>query len=160
MDDVDWGHYAKHKDVIDEQAKELLEKGTLQDLGHPPGPTLEITAKSICTIFHKDPKKNKVPNPSKPLSASQKRKFDRTRPPDKTIEYELKEGEGFKIIPNEEYEQPPSVQYVKNGKKMPEGWQPFRLDSVGPLDKNVGSEDKDDAQGPSDRAALPAEHGQ
>lgn len=172
-DRVDWDHYKKHKDTIDENVKDVLEKGVLQDMGHPPGPTLEITARAICTILHKDPKKAKALDSSKPLTASQKRKFDRQRPPDKVIEYELKEGEGFNIIPNEEYQQPPSVPYIKDGKKMPEGWQPFQLESTGPLTsakrgqgpdtecsalKNLDSDDKDVEE--ADRPALPTEPGQ
>lgn len=161
-DKVDWEHYRKHKTEIDELANKELEKGTLQNMGHPPGPTLEITAKAICTIIHKDPHKAVQGNPNKPLSASQKRKqrrFEKQRPPDNVIEYELKEGEGFKIIPNEDYVQPPSVRYVKEGKEMPEGWQPISLESA-TSPKKLGGQDNGEEVEAGDRAALPAQPGQ
>lgn len=147
-DKVDWGHYKKHKAEIDELVKETLERGELQNLGHPPGPTLEITARAICTIIHKDPKKARLTAVNKPLTASEirkQRRFERNRVPDKVVDYELKEGEGFKIIPNEDYIQPPSVPYVKEGKKMPEGWQPITLESTGVKkieEKDNGVEDE------------------
>lgn len=158
-DTVDWGHYAKHKAEIDELVRETLERGELQNLGHPPGPTLEITARAICTIIHKDPKKARLTAINKPLTASELRKqrrFDRNRAPDKVIDYELKEGEGFNIIPNEDYIQPQPVPYVKDGKQMPEGWQPIALESTGPLKKieDKSNEPQDQA---GDRTALPAE---
>lgn len=159
-DTVDWEHYKKHKAEIDDLVKETLERGDLQNLGHPPGPTLEITAKAICTIIHKDPKKARLTALNKPLTASEIRKqkrFERNRPPDKVIDYELKEGEGFKIIPNEDYIQPPSVPYVKDGKQMPEGWEPIKFESSGPLKKLEPEGNESQADQVPDRAALPAQ---
>ena len=160
LDEVDWKWYADHKEEIDEEVKATLERGDLQNMGHPPGPTLEITARAICTIIHKNPKKARLTALNKPLTASEIRKqkrFERDRVPDKIIDYELKEGEGFKIIPNEDYIQPPSVPYVKDGKQMPEGWEPIKFESSGPLKKLEPQSNEQASPESSDRTEVPAE---
>lgn len=136
----DWEHYKKNKDRIDEYAKRVLEEGTLQAFGHPPGPTLDISAKALCCILDKHPElatEGVNPMTGKPLSASEKRKqkrFKRDREPDGVINYDMVPDKDFKIIPNEEYVPPPSAQYVKgDGTVMEPGWEPiaFKGQTVG-----------------------------
>lgn len=137
----DWHYYVKHKQSIDDDATRLLEAGTLQKFGHPDVPQLlEITAKSLCTILHKNPGliTGSVGPTGKPLTASEKRKqrrFEKNRQPDEIIEKELKEGEGFRIIPNEDYIQPKPSKYLKKDKdgnevEMPDDWLPIKLEDT------------------------------
>ena len=128
----DWDFYAKHKEEIDRKARDTLEKGTLQDIGHPPGPTLEIAAKAIWTILTKHPELGREDltgdDGRKPLTGSEKRRqrrFDRERAPDNIIEIKPVEGKDYKVILKEDYVPPEPMTYVKNGKEMPKDWQPI-----------------------------------
>ena len=145
----DWNWYGKHKQEIDEMARDTLEKGTLQDMGHPPGPTLDISAKAICCILHKNPQLGTDgcnPATGKPLTGSEKRRqrrFDKDRPPDNIIDIEGVEGKDFKVILKEDYVPPKSAKYIKNGKEMPENWEPIRFEGETkpvPSIENGGSE--------------------
>jgi len=134
---VDWAHYAANKERLDADAKKVLEAGTLQSFGHPPGPTLEISAKAMVTILDKHPElaHGTVKPNGKPLTASEKRKqrrFEKNRPPDEVIEETLEEGKGFKIIKNEEYIKPPRAPYIKDGVEMPPDWEPISLQDCQP----------------------------
>jgi hypothetical protein len=139
----DWNHYRKHKERLDEQAKIVLERGDLENIGIPPGTSREIAAKALCTIVDKNPHvaKGTTKPDGKPMTGAEKRrqrKFDRDRTDyDEVIEVELKEGEGYKIIKNEDYVAPPPMRYKKDGKLMPEGWQPFKQLPNGPLPEGI-----------------------
>lgn len=128
----DWQHYAHNKTRLDSDAQDLIESGHLRDVGFPEGFDLGIYAKGIVTILDKHPEAargNLRPN-GKPLSASEKRaqkRRERNTPPESVLEVELKEGQ-YKIIPKEDYVEPPSAPYYKGDQKMEEGWQPIKLD--------------------------------
>lgn len=127
----DWQHYAKNKERLDKDAQALIESGHLRDVGFPEGFDLGVYAKGVVTILDKHPEAatgGLRPN-GKPLSASEKRaqkRREKNTPLDGVIEVELREDQ-FKIIPKEDYVEPPNAPFYKNGKKMEDDWEPIKM---------------------------------
>lgn len=125
----DWTWYAKHKERLDKDALALIEAGHLQDIGVPPGPTLDVTARAICTILDKHPhlateNPNIRPN-GKPLTASQKRaqkRFNAEAKPTEVVEFDYGPDQ-WKMISAEDYKPPPLADHFCNGKKVEGDWQ-------------------------------------
>lgn len=141
---VDLQHYEKHKERLDRDIKDAMEAGVAQKFGIPPGFPSEGMIKKAIIMCDKYPELGKVdPQVGKPLTGSQKRKhkrFDRNAEPDEVVEYELEEAEGeitgdkqFRIVSAEDYKPPPTTKYVKDGKVMPDGFEPFKALPEGPL---------------------------
>ncbi len=140
---ADWDHYKKHKERLDGDVQKVLEAGIMQNIGVPPGLPSEIWARHCVIVLDKHPELASELHNKKPMTGSEKRKHKRFDPkarPDEFKTYELTEAKDgitadrqFRVIQNEDYTPPPSAPYIKNGKRMEPGFQPFMQLPDGPL---------------------------
>ena len=127
-------HYLKNKKRLDADAKRAIEAGSFK--GFPEGFDVDTYAKHVVTVLDKFPAAatgDVHPN-GKPLSASEKRarkRREQEKPPMEVVDVTLNEDQ-YKVISKEDYVPPPQPQYIKHGKKMPEGWTPIEMDDCKP----------------------------
>lgn len=128
----DMKHWRANRDRLEVDARAFVDSGHLQALGYPE-PLLNF-ARAVVTILDKRPElaRDDLTGPDgKPLTASQKRKLKREGRVLHEVEpvnTQLEEGdERYKVIPYDEYKEPPRAPYVRDGKRMPDDWEPITL---------------------------------